>query len=247
MKVIHEITLAIFSLLILIGGAIYTLVLLGVVDVNLISQAHDIIINNSSITNVMIVVNVILIIFALIGIFGDSSKDSRVGNGIMVKNEKGNLLISVETLRNLIVNSVKKFEDVEINSTNIELTPESKLKINVVISVSENVVIKELTDNLQSKIKDVIKKSSDMDVQFINISIKGILKQRTEVRGQKPDVEAKSYGEQEVEPVVKTGNVAKVEKINKTNEVAKETKAEKEKVEKMEEQTKTDTDKGDSK
>ncbi|MCL2860163.1 MAG: alkaline shock response membrane anchor protein AmaP [Oscillospiraceae bacterium] len=237
MRVIHEITLAIFSLLILIACAIYTLVLFGVVDVNLISQAHDIVINNSSITNIMIAVNIVLMIFALIGIFGDSSKENKIGNGIVVKNEKGNLLISIETLRNLIVNSVRKFEGVEINSTNVEVTPESRLKINVVISVSENIVIKELTDNLQSKIKEVIKKSSDMDVQLVNISVKGILKQKAE-KQEKPEAVAKTDKTKEID------NKAKAEK---TNTVAKETKVEKEKIEKVEEQAKTDSSEGDSK
>jgi len=225
MRIIHEVTLAIFSLLILIVCAVYTLMMFGLVDFDMVTQAHETIIGNNSIANAVIGVNLILVIFALIGIFGDSTKGDRIGDGIVVENEKGNLLISRETLRNLITSAVKGFEDVEINSTDISLTPESKLKINVIISVSERVVIKDLTNSLQNRIREVIKRSSDIDVQLVNIGVKGILKQKSEVRSQRSEA---------VERVAVVEKVVEVEKVETPEKVEKKTdkKVDKKKVKK---------------
>ena len=218
MRILQEIILAIFSLLILIACAIYTLLLLGVFDVSIISQAHQAIVDNIAATNVVVVINFIIMIFAIIGIFGDSTKGDRIGDGIVVENEKGSLLISRETLRNLIMNSVKSFEDVELNSTDVSLTPESKLKINVVISVSDKIVIKDLTNSLQNKIREVIKKSSDIDVQLVNISVKGILKQKADGGSQKTEKVAEV---KKAEPVVEVAKVEPPKKVEKKEEKKK--------------------------
>ena len=42
------------------------------------------------------------------------------------------------------------------------------------LTVTENVVIKELAGNIQTKIKDEIKKISDLDVQEVNVKILGL-------------------------------------------------------------------------
>ena len=40
--------------------------------------------------------------------------------------------------------------------------------------VKENAVIKELTSNLQTKIKEAVKKSSDLEVKEVNVRVKNI-------------------------------------------------------------------------
>ena len=48
------------------------------------------------------------------------------------------------------------------------------MKVFVNLSVRENAIIKELSTNLQNKIKETIKKSSDLDVKEVNIKVKNI-------------------------------------------------------------------------
>ena len=56
----------------------------------------------------------------------------------------------------------------------IELDNENNLKVFVNMSVKENAVIKELSTNLQNKIKEAIKKASDLEVKEVNIKVKNI-------------------------------------------------------------------------
>ena len=58
---------------------------------------------------------------------------------------------------------------------------EKNLKVFVTLSVKESAVIKELSNNLQAKIKTAIKKTSDLEVKEVNISIKEL--QTKEIQG----------------------------------------------------------------
>ena len=51
---------------------------------------------------------------------------------------------------------------------------DNNLTVYVNLVVRENAVIKELSTNLQNKIKDTIKKASDLEVKEVNIKVKNI-------------------------------------------------------------------------
>ena len=54
------------------------------------------------------------------------------------------------------------------------LNKENNVKVYVNLSVKENAIIKELSTNLQTKIKSTIKKASDLEVKEVNIKVKDI-------------------------------------------------------------------------
>ena len=59
----------------------------------------------------------------------------------------------------------------------LKITNNEKLQImleHINLEVKENVEIKELSENLQTKIKQVIKKTSDLEVKEVNIKIKDV-------------------------------------------------------------------------
>ena len=92
----------------------------------------------------------------------------------ILENSNGKLLITKETIENLVNAVVKGFDSAENVTTNIELDKENNLKIFVNLVVKENAVIKELSTNLQNKIKETIKQSSDLEVKEVNIKVKNI-------------------------------------------------------------------------
>ena len=100
---------------------------------------------------------------------------------MLLENEKGKLLISKETLENLVNSVLKGFENVHMNAIRTELDEDSKLNVNISISVGENVVIKELSNAIQNQVKETIKKASDLEVKNVNISIRGILEEKKTV------------------------------------------------------------------
>ena len=62
----------------------------------------------------------------------------------------------------------------------IVVDEERNLKVYVTLKVKDNAIIKELSNNLQNKIKSAIKRTSDLDVKEVNVKIKNITTQAIE-------------------------------------------------------------------
>ncbi len=74
----------------------------------------------------------------------------------------------------MVNNVVKGFDSAQDVSSRVELDKEKNLIVYVTLNVKENAVIKELSTNLQTKIKSAIKKTSDLEVKEVNISVKDL-------------------------------------------------------------------------
>ena len=176
MKRIEKISLILFSTLILIISVISCLTIFGWVSVSTMADIVSAITTNQITSNIILVLSIIFILLAIRCIFFDSSAKEKQDyqNGILLENANGKLLITRETIENLVNTVVKGFDSAEDVTTKIELDKENNVRVFVNLVVKENAVIKELSTNLQNKIKDTIKKSSDLDVKEVNIKVKNI-------------------------------------------------------------------------
>ena len=176
MKTIEKITLVLFSTLMLIISVILCLTIFGWIDTADIGNVLNIAISNNVSSNVILVLSIIFILLAIRCIFFDSSSKEKeeYKNGILLENVNGKLLITKENIENLVNAVVKGFDSAEEVTTQIELDNENNLKVFVNMSVKENAVIKELSTNLQNKIKEAIKRASDLEVKEVNIKVKNI-------------------------------------------------------------------------
>ena len=176
MKVIERTTLVLFSTLMLILSVICSLLIFGWLRIEFIGEIFEQSLQNPISSNILLGLNVIFILLAIRCIFFDSSSKEKneYKNGILLENSDGKLLITKETIENLVNGVVKGFDSAEDVTTKIELDKDNTVKVYVNLSVRENAVIKELSTNLQTKIKDTIKKTSDLDVKEVNIKVKNI-------------------------------------------------------------------------
>ena len=176
MKTLERIALALFSSLILILSVILCLAIFGWLDTDLLGNLFNIAVTDSITSKILLGLAILFILLAIKCIFFDSSSKDQVDykNGILLENSNGKLLITKETIENLVNAVVKGFDSAEEVSTKIELDKQNNLTVNVNLVVKENAVIKELTSNLQTKIKETIKKSSDLEVKEVNIKVKNI-------------------------------------------------------------------------
>lgn len=175
MKFIQETALIIFSILILIISILSITIVLGWLDFGIINNIVDGIVGNTNYTNVILVLDTILIALALVSIFYDENKSSGTKDGILLENEKGNLLISKSALIKIINGVVNEFESVKVDDTRIQLDKEGKLHIDIQINVTKDVIIKEVTSNIQTKVEESIKKSSDLAVDKVNVGIHNVI------------------------------------------------------------------------
>lgn len=176
MKIIERTTLILFSTLMLMISLICCLLIFGWLDTSFIGETFEQILQNPVSCNILLGLSVIFILLAIRCIFFDSSSKQKeeYKNGILLENADGKLLITKETIENLVNGVVKGFDSAEDVTTKIELDKDNTVRVYVNLSVRENAVIKELSTNLQTKIKDTIKKTSDLEVKEVNIKVKNI-------------------------------------------------------------------------
>lgn len=174
MKIIDKIGLIVFSNLMLILSVIMCLLVFGWLDVESVAIVLKLALNDAVTSNIILALSVIFIVIAIKCIFftSEDKKINGIKDGILLKNDEGQLVISKTTLEELVNNVARGFDSAQDVSSKITLDEEKNLKVYVTLSVKENAVIKELSTNLQNKIKTAIKKTSDLEVKEVNISIK---------------------------------------------------------------------------
>lgn len=160
MKILDKIGLALFSTLILVLSIILCLMIFGWLDVEFVHEVVTRAIQDQICSNILLGLSVIFILLAIKCIFFESGskQETDYKNGILLENSDGKLLITKDTLENLVNNVVKGFDSAENVTTRVELDKENNVKVFVNLSVKENAIIKELSTNLQTKIKLLLKR-----------------------------------------------------------------------------------------
>ena len=143
------------------------------IDFNVVTDMVYALLTGEISSKITLGVSVVFILLSIKCIFFDekSKEKAKETQGILLKNENGQLMISKETIDNVVRNAVIGFDNVKECNTRIDVNSENQLRITLFLTVNENVVIKELASNLQTKIKEEVKKVSDLDVQEVNVKV----------------------------------------------------------------------------
>lgn len=176
MKIIEKIGLVLFSNLILVLSILICLMIFGWLDTSIMTLFMNWILANHIATNITLGACIVFILLAIKCIFFDSTTRPEVNgkDGVLLQNENGRLLISKDTLENLVNGVAKGFSEAENISAKVEFDTENHVTVYVTLYVGPNAVIKDLSNNLQVKIKQAIKKSADLEVKEVNVRIKNI-------------------------------------------------------------------------
>ena len=174
MRILEKIALVTYSYIVLVLAIILTLIMFGWLDAEFVGETIMSLINGSTTSTIILVVNVIFMLLSIKCIFFGSAnkKTESESQGVMLQNENGKLMISKETIEGLVNNIISQFESVAGSTSNIALNKENNLIVTLNLNVGENVIIKELSSNLQEKIKTTIKETLDLEVKEVNIKIK---------------------------------------------------------------------------
>ena len=181
MKIIEQISLTLFSVIILILSLILSLIMFNWLEVSNIYMVVQYLKSTQVLTNTTLVVAIVLMLLSVKCIFFHAySKEKELKTeGILLENESGKLLISIETLENLVKGVVSGFPNVKATNCKVNLDKSiNNVVINMNLVVASDTIIKDLSSNLQSKIKEVIKTTTEIEVKAINIKIKNIEAQK---------------------------------------------------------------------
>ena len=181
MKVIENISLTIFSVVILIFSLIFCLILFNWIDASYVYLVFQYIKSDPTTMNISLVVSVILMLLAVKCIFfpANSKEKEEKSEGILLKNESGKLMISIDTIENLVKGVISEFPNVKTSSCKVKLDKQvNNILVDINLVVASETIIKDLSTNIQNKIKEVIKSTTEIDVKEINIKIKNIETQK---------------------------------------------------------------------
>ena len=178
MKKIDKFILVIFAIIVLAISLIIDLVMVGWINYSQLTNFVWKVLSDNSINQIILLVTLILIILAIKALFWTSSskkKEVKSGRDILMQNDNGKLMISMETLENLANSALAQFDSIQQVKTGIMVDGENNVSVLVNLTVLKDIVIKDLTLQIQNKIKETIKSASDLEVKEVDVRIKNIV------------------------------------------------------------------------
>lgn len=176
MKILEKTTLIIYSYVVLILSIIACLLVFGWLDIDFAGKFVETIVTGEVSGKITLGVSVVFILLSIKCIFFDttSREEIKERQGVLLENESGKLMISKETIENLVNSVALNFQSAEDVTTRVELDKENNVIVFVNLVVNSEAVIKDLSANLQARIKEKIKKATDLEVKEVNINIKKV-------------------------------------------------------------------------
>ena len=196
MKFLDKLGLAIFSLITLIISILVCLIAFGWIDVSIITVALTNAVASQNGMYITIGVCIVLILLSIKCLFFPSyerhaQKYNDDEEGILLQNDNGKLLITKGTIKNLVNSTVDDFKNVDGADTNIYLDENNDVHVNLEINVYKETIIKDLTTKLQNKIKENVKKATDLEVKEVNIKINDVEREQEPTKEEKTNAEVK--------------------------------------------------------
>ena len=180
MKFIEKITLIIYSNIMLILSVIACLLVFGWIDIDVVQNlVKDLIFYGTSAT-IILGVTIEFILLSLRCIFFDptSKQELKDKQGILLANDNGKLMISKETIEDLVQAVTKQYKMAKEVTSRVELDKENNVNIFVNLVVGSDTIIKELSADLQDKIKTKVKETTDLEVKEVNITVKKAVQEK---------------------------------------------------------------------
>lgn len=174
MKFLDKLSLKIFSIIMFLVSVALILIVLEVIPLRNVILGMQVLISGTNTVKITIIVAAVLLLLAIKGLFFTSKQVDTGKEGIVLENTSGKLVISKESLENMIASVVKEIPGAESISSRTILDKDKNLIVYVTTVVSRDVMIKDISTQLQTKIKEAMKRTADLEVKEVNIRIKNI-------------------------------------------------------------------------
>lgn len=196
MKFFDKLVLKIFSVIILVIGIFAILLMTGIINVEIVLNEIIKLSDGETTIKYSIVALAVLMLLSIKGLFFTSKNQDKVlKEGIILENTNGKLVISKESLENLVSSVTKDIPGADAITSKTILDKNRNLIVNVTAAVSKDVMIKDVSNEVQARIKEAMKKTADLEVKEVNIRIKNITSKK--VKGlPEPDEKEETKDEQ---------------------------------------------------
>ena len=160
MKVVEKITLIIYSNIILVMAVIACLLVLGWLDIDVVQSLIKTLVISGVSSKIILGVSLVFILLSIRCIFFDpvSQKEIKDKQGVLLANENGKLMISKETIGNLVEVVTKEYKMAKDVTSRVELDkdnnviisyndPDGSYTLNIVCKMAEGIDIPENSEN----------------------------------------------------------------------------------------------------
>lgn len=180
MKILEKITLIVYSNIMLIISIIACLLIFRWIDIDIVQNLIRTLIISDTSSKIILGVSIVFILLSIRCIFFDptSKQEIKDRQGILLQNDNGKLMITKETIENLVEAVTKEYKMAKEVTSRVELDKENKVNIFVNLVVGSDTVIKDLTVDLQNKVKQKVKETTDLDVKEVNITVKKAVQEK---------------------------------------------------------------------
>ena len=170
MKILEKFVLILYSFLVLVISVVLCLVIFKIIDIETINNCIKYMLEDSTILITVLASSIVCILLSIRCLFFRKRKEIKKSDAtdILLENESGRLLISKRAIenavKNVVNNAVKDTKDCKVI---VDIDPANYLSVYVSILLNNNLKIRDMTLDLQLKIKSQIKDDFDLDVKQV--------------------------------------------------------------------------------
>ena len=202
MTLFQKIVSVTFASIVLFISIVSMLTLGGILEPDLGSNIMEDILEGEFWSKIFFAIFAILAILSIKEIaFGEKvSKEGR--EGLILENESGKLIISKESLENLVSGVGKEIEGVDSISSRTFIDVEKNVVVEANVVVGREVALKDISAELQRRVKTALKQTADLEVKYVNIKIKNISNKKSKKNNntsEKNPIESEKKGVEENE------------------------------------------------
>ena len=190
MKFIEKVALIIFSIVTLVVSVLNLIYSIGIIGNREIKAILELL-STGRIGIGVLIFDIIMILLAIKSLFFSSKVKRDKNDGILLENANGKLLITRDTLESMVNSVTRNIGGAESISSRVAMDKDNNLFVIITITVAQDVNIKDLSNNVQVKVKEIIKQTADLDVKEVNVKIKNI---NIKTREEKIDAINENYG-----------------------------------------------------
>ena len=228
MKILEKFVLILYSFFMLIISAIICLVVFKIISIDQIKYCIEYVQKDTALVITIIAIAIVCILLSIRCLFFRKKKQIKKSNTteILLENESGRLLISKNAIENAARKIVK--ESLRLN-TEIKVTadidPANNISIYIAVMLDRALNVRDLTLDLQLRIKNEIKDSFGLEVKQVNIKVDSDEKEidKLEKANQKEEAKIEAAAKEEEARLVaarkEAENVIEVNKDDNDNHV----------------------------
>lgn len=174
MKILEKFVLILYSLLMLIVSAIICLIIFKVITIDQIKNCIEFVQSDTALVITILAVSIICILLSIRCLFFRKKKQIKKSTttDILLENESGRLLISKNAIENAAKNIVKESLHLDTDmKVTADIDPANNISIYIAVMLDRALKVRDLTLDLQLKIKNEIKESFGLEVKQVNIKV----------------------------------------------------------------------------